>query len=108
MQTEPGHLGGFALYRTVRYTVFVTVRERIVEAFCKWQRTDRDRNLDTLRRILESEFARTPAPDTVAGVMSAVRRRGWQRVPPAVRRERMRALAKRPRPSRRKRDQVAL
>jgi len=85
----------------------VTVRDRIREAFCAWQRTDRNRRLDTLMKILEAEFTRVPAPDTVAGVMSEIRRQGWERVPAAERRERMRALAKRPRPSRHKRTMGA-
>jgi hypothetical protein len=73
-------------------------------AFCKWQREDRTRDLNTLARILEAEFAGTPDPNSVSAVMSRIRKQGWERVPAAERCEHMRALARRPRPSRRKRD----
>lgn len=81
----------------------MTVRDRIREAFCAWQRTDRNRSLDTLTKILETEFADTPDPNSVRAVLSDIRRRGWQKVSPEERRARMRWVAQHPRPSRRKR-----
>ena len=91
------HCGGYPGNARSAIIFSVTPRERAIEALSTWQRTDRNRDLNTLITILEAEFARLPGLDTVGAVMSAVRKQGWQKVPPEERRERMRALAKRPR-----------
>jgi hypothetical protein len=84
----------------------MTPRERTSAVLSAWQRAGRYNNndIDALFGILEAEFARMPEPGTVSAIMSETRRRGWESMPAADRRQRMRWVARHPRPSRRRRS----